>query len=117
MSIALVRKFVRNRGLERYVARARRIDLNLWGGSEDVAVGFAMSRLRPAASLTYVSLPLRRAPNLGCFKNDGMYSNPRNDSVVIHYVKKPQGMVYLWGVLHDGRQHEPRICRRTAGVS
>ena len=76
-----------------------------------------MMQRSPLAPALARAVPLRRAANLGCIKNSGLYAHPRNESVVIHYVKKPLGMQYLWGVLHEGRQHEPRTCKRTAGVA
>ena len=102
-----------------------------WGGAERVGVVDVMSGGEDGMKLAHafacltcmpphhadVSMGLRRGSNLGCYKNSGLYFNPRNDSVVIHYVKKPLGMMYLWEVLHDGLPHNPRTCKRVAGVS
>ena len=45
MSVSLLRRFAYDEQIGQFVARAGQIDLNLWGGSEDVAMGFALSRL------------------------------------------------------------------------
>ena len=58
----------------------------------------------------------RLAPNLGCFRNKGLYQHPSNASVVIHYVRKAQGMQYLMGLLTRGEQHHPLNCTQAAGV-
>lgn len=37
---------------------------------------------------------------------------PRNDSISIHFLKRPGGLEYLWEHLHDGRPHSAQRCVR-----
>ena len=112
---AQVRELVAHPEASRFVKRAAQMDLNSWGGSEDVAIGFMLSRLQ--AQVTYIGVHTRKAANLGCYKHKGLYFQPSNGSVVVHFVKKPFGMTYLWDVLHGGTPLYPRVCKRAAGVS
>ena len=111
---AQVRDLMTHPEATRFVERASRMDLNQWGGSEDVAIGFLLSRLQ--SNITYVKINTRKAANLGCYKNKGLYFWPTNASVVVHFVKKPLGMSYLWDVLHGRKPHDPRACKRAAGI-
>ena len=45
MSSALVRRFAAEQPVAEFAVRASKIDLNQWGGAEDVAIGFALSRM------------------------------------------------------------------------
>eukprot|EP00966_Prymnesium_polylepis_P248094 5736981-Prymnesium_polylepis.3 len=114
MSAGLVRALSAQPGASRFIDRAARMDLNSWHGSEDVAVGFLLSRIQQQVS--YVGIHTRKAANLGCYKHSGLYFPPKNNSVVVHFVKKPYGMNDVWGVLHGHRAHDPRECKRAAGV-
>ena len=53
-----------------------------------------------------------RAINMACISTVGMYQRPRNDSVVVHFLKRPGGLEFLWGQLHDGIAHSPENCTR-----
>lgn len=66
-------------------------------------------------NVTYIGAN-RRAANLGCFRDAGLYRRPAHDAVVVHYVKGAAGHGYLWGVLHDGRAHDPLRCARAASI-
>ena len=53
-----------------------------------------------------------RAINMACISTVGMYQRPRNDSVVVHFLKRPAGVRYVWGLLHDGVGHDATNCTR-----
>lgn len=63
-----------------------------------------------------VTVKAGRAANLGCFKSNSLYSAPRNDSVVVHFLKKPEGMQYVWETLRSSKSHNPARCKRMSGV-
>ena len=93
------------------------LDLRSRDSNEDVALGYWLSRLAPRLGLNVSYIAINsRAANLGCFRNAGLYKQPRRDAVVIHYVKGARGMHYLWGMLHDGNEHDPINCVKDAGI-
>ena len=49
-------------------------------------------------NLTYLAIN-ERAPNLGCFRNAGLYRNANPSHVVIHRIKGGEGMRYVWRTL------------------
>ena len=53
-----------------------------------------------------------RAMNMGCISTKGMYQRPRNDTISIHFLKRPGGSQYLWGLMHDGLPHSAENCTR-----
>ena len=113
LSAPVVRELAQHAGVAAFVQRARALDLTEWDNGEDVALGFWLSRL--SVNITYVSVG-RAFPNLGCLKNQGLYRHPTNGSRGLHFVKKPQGMAYLWETLAGRRPHNRKRCNRMAGV-
>lgn len=53
-----------------------------------------------------------RAINMACISTKGMYQRPRNDTISIHFLKKPGGSQYLWGLMHDKLTHSAENCTR-----
>jgi hypothetical protein len=53
-----------------------------------------------------------RAINMACISTKGMYQRPRNDTISIHFLKRPGGSQYLWGLMHDGLPHSAENCTR-----
>eukprot|EP00325_Prymnesiales_sp_UTEX-LB-985_P022349 CAMPEP_0174731992 /NCGR_PEP_ID=MMETSP1094-20130205/58568_1 /TAXON_ID=156173 /ORGANISM="Chrysochromulina brevifilum, Strain UTEX LB 985" /LENGTH=361 /DNA_ID=CAMNT_0015934445 /DNA_START=36 /DNA_END=1121 /DNA_ORIENTATION=- len=92
-------------------------DLRKRESNEDVALGYWIWWLsqQKRFNVTYVTIN-DRATNLGCFRNGGLYQQPRADAVVIHRIKGAQGMHYVWGMLHDGKQHDRLDCARAARI-
>lgn len=84
---------------------------------EDVALGFWLSApvLRATAgappNVTYVRVN-DRASNMACLSTSGLYQRPQNDSVAIHFLKRPSAMQYVWRLLHDRQPHESKACAR-----
>jgi len=77
-----------------------------------VALGYWLSEAQLAGELgrvSYVKIN-DRAANMACMSVSGLYRVPRNDSVVVHFLKKPGGMDYVWGLLHSGIAHHPDNC-------
>lgn len=110
--------------VQAFVRRATaRVNHTLWDKSEDVAMGHWLMQMAisgsPAArdDLMFASLEPTRGHNLGCRKSAHLYRRPRNASVAIHFVKRPEGMGYLYSLLREQRPHAPRACSRAAGVS
>ena len=85
----------------------------VWRQNEDVALGFWLSRAERKArfNVTWVRIN-DRAMNMGCISTKGMYQRPRNDTISIHFLKRPGGSEYLWGHLHDGKPHSAQRCVR-----
>eukprot|EP00327_Prymnesium_parvum_P041368 CAMPEP_0195654872 /NCGR_PEP_ID=MMETSP0815-20121206/34149_1 /TAXON_ID=97485 /ORGANISM="Prymnesium parvum, Strain Texoma1" /LENGTH=137 /DNA_ID=CAMNT_0040799107 /DNA_START=128 /DNA_END=541 /DNA_ORIENTATION=+ len=48
---------------------------------------------------------------MACISTKGMYQRPRNDTISVHFLKKPAGGVYLWGLYH-GVPHTAENCTR-----
>ena len=55
--------------------------------------------------------------NIGCRSHGGVYRLPRNNSIVIHYLKKPEGMAYVWDVLSQRLPNDRVRCKRTVGIN
>ena len=53
-----------------------------------------------------------RAINMACVSTKGMYQRPRDDTVIVHFLKKPAGVRYVWGLLHDRLPHTTENCTR-----
>ena len=49
---------------------------------------------------------------MGCLSTKGMYQRPRADTVSVHFLKRPGGLEFLWGQLHDGIKHSGLNCTR-----
>jgi hypothetical protein len=83
-----------------------------------VALGYWISRLQAGAPFLNVSFASvnERVPNLGCFRNGGLYRQPTGREVVIHRVKGAAGMAYVWRRLHNETAHDPLICARDAEI-
>jgi hypothetical protein len=85
--------------------------------NEDVALGYWIRRVASRAGFNVTFSPVNgRAPNLGCFRDAGLYRNPRPDAVFIHRIKGGAGMGYVWRVVHDGQPHDPINCARDAAI-
>mmetsp|Transcript_8972 Transcript_8972/g.28499 ORF Transcript_8972/g.28499 Transcript_8972/m.28499 type:complete len:128 (-) Transcript_8972:388-771(-) len=78
----------------------------VWRQNEDVALGFWISRgeRRGLFNVTWVRIN-DRAINMACISTKGMYQRPRNDTISVHFLKRPGGSLYLWGLMHDGVPH------------
>jgi hypothetical protein len=85
----------------------------VWRQNEDVALGFWLSRAerRGLFNVTWVRIN-DRAMNMACISTKGMYQRPRNDTISVHFLKRPGGLEYIWGLLHDGVPHSPQNCSR-----
>ena len=104
--------------VHRFVAAANASsDLRQRESNEDVALGYwiAEHAARQRANVSYVMIN-DRAPNLGCFRDGGLYRRPRAEHIVIHRVKGAEGMTYVWRQLHDGASHDPLTCARDASI-
>jgi len=82
---------------------------HVWQQNEDVVLGFWLTQARPRIKVTYVRIN-NRATNMGCFGVNGLYARPRQDAVVVHWLKHASGQAYVWGLLHDGVPHNPHNC-------
>ncbi|KAL3911843.1 MAG: hypothetical protein SGPRY_008543 [Prymnesium sp.] len=84
----------------------------VWRQNEDVALGFWLSRAerRGLFNVTWVRIN-DRAINMACISTKGMYQRPRNDTISIHFLKKPGGAQYLWD-LYNGVPHSAENCTR-----
>jgi len=85
----------------------------VWRQNEDVALGFWVSRAERKGlfNVTWVRTN-DRAINMACISTKGMYQRPRNDTISIHFLKRPGGSQYLWGLLHDQVPHSAENCTR-----
>ena len=100
--------------LPAFVARAHELRRQFSAkhdAAEDVALGWWLAKVRPAAGVDYVRVPDHSVYNMDCFKpRGGFYSLPDDDAIVVHHLKRPSGMGYLWRLLHDRAPHEPNAC-------
>ena len=118
LSADLVRRLVESPEVQSFVSRAdAQLDLRKWDKAEDIAFGFLLSRLQADQGLDihFVNV-LKQARNLGCLKNGGLYVNPTNESIAVHFVKKPLGHHYLWELLRNRQTHDVSRCREMAGI-
>ena len=92
-------------------------DLRKRDSNEDVALGFWIATIAARApfNVSYVAIN-DRATNLGCFRNGGLYQHPKANAIVVHRIKGAPGMAYVWGMLHDGKPHDPIDCARDSGI-
>ena len=58
----------------------------------------------------YVQTPPNSVFNIHCFRSTGMYQVPGDAAWVVHHLKRPQGMGYLWRRLHDRAPHDANAC-------
>ena len=79
-------------------------------------MGFWLSRFHMGgvARVTYVRVN-ERLTNLGCALHNGLYKPPKNRSVAVHFVKRPGGMAYVWGLLVEGQKHNVTRCHQMTG--
>jgi len=85
----------------------------VWRQNEDVALGFWLSRAERKGKFNVTWVRINdRAMNMGCISTKGMYQRPRNDSISIHFLKRPGGLEYLWNTLHDKQPHSAQRCVR-----
>ena len=64
-----------------------------------------------SGGIDYVRTRSNGVVNMDCFKRRGMYQVPSGDtSVVVHHLKRPEGMRYLWRLLHGGAAHDADAC-------
>ena len=85
--------------------------------NEDVALGYWLWKLRRRHDLnvSYVAIN-SRATNLGCFRNGGLYQQPKADAIVIHRIKGASGMHYVWRRLERNMSHDAISCARDAEI-
>ena len=116
LSAALVDQLASSSLVADFCSRAEAsLDLGRWDLSEDTALGWWLSQV-PNSRITYVHASKSQANNLGCKKHRDIYQRPSNDSIVIHFVKKPLGFQYLWETLNERRPHDVARCLKMAGV-
>ena len=60
--------------------------------------------------MQYVQTPPNSVFNIHCFRSTGMYQVPGDAAWVVHHLKRPQGMGYLWRRLHDRAPHDANAC-------
>lgn len=85
----------------------------VWRQNEDIALGFWLSRAELAGQFNVTWVRVNdRAINMACISTKGMYQRPRDDSVIVHFLKKPAGVRYVWGLLHDRVAHTSDNCTR-----
>ena len=126
LSAPLVRHVARSREIFDFVMRAERAvearkaggwgmslkhgqrGPRVWRQNEDVALGFWLSRAerKGAFNVTWVRIN-DRAMNMGCISTKGMYQRPRNDTISVHFLKRPGG-------LECACMQLPRACPRPA---
>ena len=64
----------------------------------------------------YVQTPPNSVFNIHCFRSTGMYQVPGDAAWVVHHLKRPQGMGYLWRRLHDRAPHDANACLTVRGT-
>merc|ERR1719499_940849 len=85
----------------------------VWRQNEDVALGFWLSRAERRGDFNVTRVRINdRAINMACISTKGMYQRPRNDTISVHFLKRPGGLEFLWGTLHDGLKHSAENCTR-----
>jgi len=85
----------------------------VWRQNEDVALGFWVSRAERLGKFKVTWVRINdRAQNMACISTKGMYQRPRHDTISIHFLKRPGGSEYLWGLLHDNVTHSAENCTR-----
>ena len=97
-------------------AANRSADLRKRDSNEDVALGYWIARLAGGVDKVHYVSVNDRAPNLGCFRNAGLYRQPRGHEIVIHRIKGARGMGYVWRMVHDGAAHDPIACVKEAEI-
>jgi hypothetical protein len=145
LSSSLVRAIGNSPEVARFANAANSsTDLRARDSNEDVALGYWIQRQgrQQQLNVSYVYIN-SRATNLGCFRNGGLYQQPRADAIVIHRIKGAAGQLcacslhlcthailfrvspltawhtacrYVWRILHDGEPHKPLTCARDAAV-
>jgi len=85
---------------------------------EDAALGFVLNKLHETrvVNLTYASMRIASASNFACHGGNGLYRPPQNSSVVVHYLKKPSWMHYVWSVVNGSRGYSEAECRHVTGI-
>lgn len=83
---------------------------------DDVLLGYWLAApLQPSASarpnVTYAFVNTL-TPNLDCDLSNGMYKQPSNASVLLHNVKNPAWLPYVWRVVAEGATHDKARCKR-----
>ena len=85
----------------------------VWRQNEDVALGFWLSRAERKGKFNVTWVRINdRAMNMGCISTKGMYQRPRNDTISVHFLKRPGGLEYIWQLLHDKVPHSAQKCVR-----
>ena len=84
--------------------------------NEDVAIGYwiAMVAAERALNVSYVNIN-DRAPNLGCFRNGGLYRNPSPSHILLHRIKGAAGQPYVLRVM-EGEAFDPVACVEAAEI-
>ena len=83
----------------------------VWRQNEDVALGFWLSRAERVGTFNVTWVRINdRAMNMGCISTKGMYQRPRQDTISIHFLKRPGGLEYLFDQMRHGVPHNAQNC-------
>ncbi len=83
----------------------------VWQQNEDVALGFWLSEARVSYGMDILYVRAnQRTQNMACISKKGLYQRPRNDTIYVHFLKKPEGVTYVWKLLHDFAPHSADEC-------
>ena len=78
-----------------------------------MVLGFWLARAERARRFQVAWVRINdRAMNMGCISTKGMYQRPRSDTISVHFLKRPGGLEYLYGQLHDNVPHSAQNCSR-----
>ena len=90
--------------------------------NDDVMLGdwlAAAPRRREAFNVTYAFVT-SITPNADCPKRgrgNGLYKAPNNVSILLHHIKNPSWLPYVWRVAAEGLEYQPEECARARVLS
>ena len=90
--------------------------------NDDVMLGYwlaAAPRRREAFNVTYAFVT-SITPNADCPKRgrgNGLYKAPNNVSILLHHIKNPSWLPYVWRVAAEGLEYQPEECARARVLS
>ena len=95
---------------------ARRMDRVV---NDDVMLGYWLAAAPRAFNVTYAFVNAL-TPNADCpacrpgahCRGNGMYKPPNNASVLLHNIKNPRWLPYVWSVVAEGAEYRTAECRR-----
>ena len=79
----------------------------------------AAPRRREAFNVTYAFVT-SITPNADCPKRgwgNGLYKAPNNVSILLHHIKNPSWLPYVWRVAAEGLEYQPEECARARVLS